>query len=103
MVYLEIFIMGVGLSFDAMAAAISLGVCSGEKMRLSEGLEISAFFGFFQALMPLIGYALGRSMATLLKTLRPLDRPYSARLNRLQYVARRLHGSAPSGSSQLPC
>lgn len=25
MVYLEIFIMGVGLSFDAMAAAISLG------------------------------------------------------------------------------
>lgn len=54
--FLEIFIMGVGLSFDAMAAAISLGVCSGEKMRLGEGLEISTFFGF-----------LGRSMASLLK------------------------------------
>lgn len=44
--FLEIFIMGVGLSFDAMAAAISLGVCSGEKMRLGEGLEISAFLAF---------------------------------------------------------
>ena len=66
--FLEIFIMGVGLSFDAMAAAISLGVCSGESMKLGEGLEISAFFGFFQALMPLIGYALGRSMASLLKS-----------------------------------
>lgn len=55
----ELFLIGIGLSMDAFAVA----VCKGLGMRRVEGrqtLVIALFFGGFQALMPLIGWALGR-------------------------------------------
>lgn len=55
----ELFLIGIGLSMDAFAVA----VCKGLGMRRIEGrqtLVIALFFGGFQALMPLIGWALGR-------------------------------------------
>ena len=60
---LEIFLVGVGLSMDAFAVS----VCKGLKMRrLSPGQTavIALFFGGFQALMPLIGWLLGRQFET---------------------------------------
>ena len=57
--FFEIFMIGVGLSMDAFAAS----VCKGLSMRKAEVkniLIIALFFGGFQALMPLIGYVLGR-------------------------------------------
>ena len=55
----EIFLIGVGLSMDAFAVA----VCKGLNMRKVNKLHcliIALFFGGFQALMPLVGWALGR-------------------------------------------
>jgi len=52
---LEIFLIAVGLSMDAFAVSITLGL-SVQKPRPAEYLIPGIYFGFFQALMPLIGY-----------------------------------------------
>ncbi len=49
--------MGVGLSMDASAVAMTNGM-QDSKMPIRRALLIGLFFGFFQALMPLIGYFL---------------------------------------------
>lgn len=57
--YVELFLIGVGLSMDAFAVSI----CKGLKMKKVNRLHclvIGLFFGGFQALMPLIGWFLGR-------------------------------------------
>ena len=59
------FFVGVGLSMDAFAVA----VCKGLGMRRvnwRHALVIALFFGGFQALMPLIGWALGTQFASLI-------------------------------------
>ena len=48
----------VGLSMDAFAVAICKGVAI-KKVTLKECAIVGAWFGGFQALMPLIGYLLG--------------------------------------------
>lgn len=53
--FLEILLIGIGLSMDAFAVAISKGL-SMRKIDYKAGLLIAIFFGAFQAIMPLIGY-----------------------------------------------
>jgi putative Mn2+ efflux pump MntP len=55
----ELFLIGVGLSMDAFAVS----VCKGLKMRRlnkKNAAVIGLFFGGFQAIMPLIGWLLGK-------------------------------------------
>ena len=52
---LEIIVIAAGLSMDAFAISITLGL-SIKKSNIVEVLIPGAYFGFFQALMPLIGY-----------------------------------------------
>ena len=54
----ELFLIAVGLSMDAFAVSISKGL-SMCQFRLRHALVIGAYFGGFQALMPLAGYLLG--------------------------------------------
>jgi putative Mn2+ efflux pump MntP len=51
----EIILIAVGLSMDAFAVSITLGL-SVEKLKVTQILIPGIYFGFFQALMPLIGY-----------------------------------------------
>ena len=56
---LELFLIGIGLSMDTFAVA----VCKGLGMRRinkGQAVVIALFFGGFQALMPLLGWGLGR-------------------------------------------
>ena len=56
-IFIELFLLGVGLSMDAFAVSI----CKGLKMKvvdLKQCLMIAWFFGIFQAIMPTIGYVL---------------------------------------------
>ena len=55
MSFLEILLIGVGLSMDAFAVALSKGL-SMKKLNTKAGLLIAFFFGFFQALMPFLGW-----------------------------------------------
>lgn len=61
----DILMIGVGLSMDAFAVAMCQGVCMGE-LKTSKTLLIALFFGFFQAVMPLIGFALGSTVSAFI-------------------------------------
>ncbi len=58
----ELFITAVALSMDAFAVAICKGLSTG-KVQIKHMVIVGAWFGGFQALMPLIGYLLGSTFA----------------------------------------
>ena len=62
MTFWEIFLLAVGLSMDAFAVSICKGL-SIKKAGIKEGCICGAWFGGFQALMPLIGFFLGTLFA----------------------------------------
>lgn len=56
--FIEFLLIGIGLSMDAFAVAICKGLAM-RKVNKKQALVIGLFFGGFQALMPLLGWALG--------------------------------------------
>ena len=56
--FIELFLIGVGLSMDAFAVSICKGLGM-EKVNKKQAFVIGLYFGGFQALMPLIGWFLG--------------------------------------------
>lgn len=56
---IELALIGVGLAMDAFAVAICKGLCM-KKVDRKQALIIGLFFGGFQALMPFIGWILGK-------------------------------------------
>ena len=62
MTLLELFILAVGLSMDAFAVAVCKGLAIG-KTTLRDSAVVGAWFGGFQAAMPLIGFLLGINFA----------------------------------------
>lgn len=59
---IELFILAIGLSMDAFAVSICKGL-SLRKISVKHMCIAGAWFGGFQALMPLIGYFLGNLFA----------------------------------------
>lgn len=59
--FAELFLIGVGLSMDAFAVSVCKGLNMREKINYKHAFIIALFFGGFQALMPAIGYFLGRN------------------------------------------
>ncbi|MBE7021776.1 MAG: manganese efflux pump [Ruminococcaceae bacterium] len=55
----ELLLIAVGLSMDAFAVSVSNGLAL-RCLRLRDALKFGLFFGFFQMLMPLLGWAVGR-------------------------------------------
>ena len=68
MSYIELFILAVGLSMDAFAVSVCKGL-SVQTLRPRHGLICGAYFGAFQALMPVIGWLLGRQFESLIKSI----------------------------------
>ena len=62
MTFLEIFLVGIGLSMDAFAAAVCKGLAM-PKVNKKQTLLIGLYFGAFQAAMPLAGWLLGSQFA----------------------------------------
>lgn len=56
--FVELFLLGVGLSMDAFAVSVCKGLGM-RKLNKKQALIIGLYFGGFQALMPLIGWLLG--------------------------------------------
>ena len=63
----ELFLIAVGLSMDAFAVAICKGL-SVQKIKPHHTLIAGAWFGGFQALMPLTGYLLGTAFAHIVES-----------------------------------
>ena len=68
MSYIELFILAVGLSMDAFAVSICKGL-SVRKLKPRHAVICGAYFGGFQALMPVIGWLLGRQFEVLIKSI----------------------------------
>lgn len=65
----ELLLIAVGLSMDAFAVSICKGLGM-KKVNLKVAFALALFFGGFQALMPLIGWALGSQFLWLIS---PID------------------------------
>lgn len=63
---LDLFILAVGLSMDAFAVSVCKGPSLG-KIKPKHMCIAGAWFGGFQALMPLIGYFLGSFFAEMIE------------------------------------
>ncbi len=61
---LELFILAAGLSMDAFAVSVCKGLSLG-KIKIRHMCAAGAWFGGFQALMPLAGYFLGIGFSDL--------------------------------------
>ena len=59
----ELFILAIGLSMDAFAVAVSIGL-SATQAGLKKALIVGLYFGGFQAGMPLIGFFSARFFAS---------------------------------------
>lgn len=59
-----ILLLAAGLSMDAFAVSVCKGLSLG-KIRLRHMLTVGAWFGIFQAIMPLLGYLLGSTLTQL--------------------------------------
>ncbi len=65
MTFVELFLIGVGLSMDAFAVALCKGLQM-KKINYRHAVIISLFFGGFQALMPFVGWFLGSQFEHLI-------------------------------------
>ena len=59
---IELFVLAVGLSMDAFAVSVCKGLAMA-RCDVKKAMTCGIWFGGFQALMPAIGYVLGRQFA----------------------------------------
>lgn len=69
MVFLDMLLVGAGLSMDAFAASVCKGLQS-VRINWKQAFATAFSFGLFQAAMPLIGWAAGSAFAHLIE---PVD------------------------------
>lgn len=67
MTLLEITGIAIGLAMDASAVSIANGI-SIKNIKQKDAFKIAFSFGFFQAIMPLIGWALGLSFRVYIES-----------------------------------
>lgn len=67
---IEMLFLGIGLSMDASAVSMTNGL-SEPKMNKGKVFLIAAFFGVFQGVMPLIGYAAGSVFTNFISQFTP--------------------------------
>ena len=65
--FLTLIGIAVGLSMDALAVSVANGFMI-KQLRIRHAFRIAFFFGLFQALMPLIGWAAGITFSQYIKT-----------------------------------
>jgi len=65
---LSIFFIAISLSLDAFAVAVTAGATH-RKMAFWQGIKIAVFFGFFQFVMPIIGWTVGFGLRGLIMSI----------------------------------
>ncbi len=58
---LTIFLIAIGLCFDSFAVSVSTGLII-KDIKISQTLKVATFLGFFQALMPFLGWLVGKKL-----------------------------------------
>lgn len=65
MVLLQIFLISISLSLDALSVSIAGGIKS-QSSRILHALKVATFFGAFQAVMPVIGWFIGEALESFI-------------------------------------
>ncbi len=65
--FIEIVFIALGLAMDAFAVSVCKGLALG-RLKAKHLLIVGAWFGGFQALMPLIGYYLGTTFSSYIQS-----------------------------------
>lgn len=65
--YFAVLLIAFGLAMDALAVSVTNGIITADYKR-QYGLKQGMFFGVFQFIMPLIGFALGNGFESLIKS-----------------------------------
>lgn len=63
---MTLFLLALGLSMDSLAAALSQGAAARPRPTATGALRVGIAFGAAQGLMPLVGWALGLTFASVL-------------------------------------
>jgi putative Mn2+ efflux pump MntP len=66
--FVSILLIAIGLGMDALSVAVATGVLLG-KPSPAASLRMSFSFGFFQFVMPLIGWSAGRTVSGFIESL----------------------------------
>ena len=65
---IDLFLIGVGLSMDAFAVSLCKGLGM-KRLDMRQAVIVGVFFGGFQALMPVIGWALGKQFESYITSI----------------------------------
>lgn len=65
---IEIFLISIGLAMDAFAVSICKGL-SMKKLNIRKMIIVGLYFGVFQAVMPLIGFFLGKGFESFVTSI----------------------------------
>ena len=68
MSFIDLILISFGVAMDAFAVAIGKGL-SMKKMQYKNVIIVGLYFGIFQALMPAIGYLLGKNFESLITSI----------------------------------
>jgi len=68
--YVAVILIGIGLAMDAFAVSVCKGMAA-RKVVLGICLTVGLWFGFFQFLMPVIGYAMGAAVYDIVSKYAP--------------------------------
>lgn len=63
---MEILILSIALAMDSMALSMASGARLCENLNLIRALKLSILFGFFQGIMPILGYFLGLTFVQII-------------------------------------
>lgn len=66
---LSIFLTGIGLSMDAFAVSLTIGMSVGDEEKNRIAIRSGIFFGIFQGLMPFLGWTLGIKFAKYIQSI----------------------------------
>lgn len=66
MSFITLIFLSLSLSADAFAVAVSAGI-SQKNIRITQALSMAVCFGFFQAIMPAIGYSIASLFAEAIR------------------------------------
>ena len=64
---ISLFLIGIGLSVDSLAASITTGAVN-TRIQLRHALKVALFMAAFQALMPLVGWLIGTRFQHVVQT-----------------------------------
>lgn len=67
MSFIEILLIAIGLAMDSFAVSVCKGL-SVKNIRLKDVISIALGFGIFQALMPIIGFFLGKTFHGIIES-----------------------------------